>query len=299
MHSKSTPSFAIIIPTWNNLPYLRLCIESIRKNSSLTHEIIVHVNEGVDGTREYLDQEGIRYTESPTNVGVCHAVNMATRASHAPLVCYLNDDMYCLPNWDAALEARIGALGTDLYCLSGTMIEPVFSRNRCVVIADFGTSIETFRERDLLGTRKDFRFRDWYGSVSCPLVMARTLWDRIGGLSEEFSPGMSSDPDLAMKLWKAGCRVFLGVGDSLVYHFQRKSTGRVAKNPGPRQFLEKWGITQSMFVRHYLHMGERATSERLPKPRLTPRFLYDYARSKLKLAGLRARPQRWMRVANL
>ena len=46
--------FSIIIPTLNNLDYLKLCINSLKKNSSLNHEIIIHVNNGTDGTLEYL-----------------------------------------------------------------------------------------------------------------------------------------------------------------------------------------------------------------------------------------------------
>jgi hypothetical protein len=59
-------------------------------------------------------------------------------------------------------------------------------------------------------------------------------------------------------MWDAGCRVFLGVGDSLVYHFQQKSTGKVVKNDGRRQFLHKWGITQATFDRYYLRRGKPA-----------------------------------------
>ena len=78
---------------------------------------------------------------------------------------------------------------------------------------------------------------------------------RLGGYSTELSPGMSSDNDFSMKLWQAGCRRFVGVGDSLVYHFQQKSTGKVKKNDGRRQFLDKWGMTQSTFDRFYLRRG--------------------------------------------
>ena len=46
--------FSIIIPTFNNLEYLKLCLKSIQKNSKFDHEIIVHINEGNDGTLEYL-----------------------------------------------------------------------------------------------------------------------------------------------------------------------------------------------------------------------------------------------------
>ena len=37
--------FSIIIPTYNNHNYLELCIKSIKKNSKLKNEILVHVNE--------------------------------------------------------------------------------------------------------------------------------------------------------------------------------------------------------------------------------------------------------------
>ena len=40
--------FSILIPTWNNLPFLKICVDSIRKNSTYRHQIIVHVNDGSD-----------------------------------------------------------------------------------------------------------------------------------------------------------------------------------------------------------------------------------------------------------
>ena len=41
--------FSIIIPSYNNLNYLKL-YKSIINNSKFNHQIIVHVNEGTDGT---------------------------------------------------------------------------------------------------------------------------------------------------------------------------------------------------------------------------------------------------------
>ena len=75
---------------------------------------------------------------------------------------------------------------------------------------------------------------------------------------------MSSDNDFSMKLWQAGCRRFVGAGDSLVYHFQQKSTGKVVKNDGRRQFLDKWGMTQSTFDRFYLRRGSALPPRRRP-----------------------------------
>ena len=84
------------------------------------------------------------------------------------------------------------------------------------------------------------------------------MWQEVGGYSIEFSPGMSSDNDLTMKLYHAGCRIFLGVGSSLVYHFACVSTGRIKKNDGRKQFLRKWSVSQRDFDKQVLRRGEVA-----------------------------------------
>ena len=51
--------FSIVIPTLNNINYLKLCIKSIKNNSNFNHELIIHVNQGTDGTIEFLKKEKI------------------------------------------------------------------------------------------------------------------------------------------------------------------------------------------------------------------------------------------------
>ena len=55
--------FSIIIPTFNNIDYLKICLNSIKKNSSFDHEIIIHINEGVDGTLEFVKNNNIKFPE--------------------------------------------------------------------------------------------------------------------------------------------------------------------------------------------------------------------------------------------
>ena len=45
---------SIVVPTLNNLNYLKILISSIYKNSIFNHEIIVHVNENLDNTIDFL-----------------------------------------------------------------------------------------------------------------------------------------------------------------------------------------------------------------------------------------------------
>lgn len=248
--------FSIIIPSWNNLEFLKLCISAIRKNSSYPHQIIVHVNEGADGTAEWVKEQEIEFTFTPENAGICRAVNQASELAAADYIVYMNDDMYALPRWDEILADEISKVPGDCFMLSSTMIEPYDTGNACVIVADYGRFAENFNEKKLLEEFSSLNKKDWSGSTWPPALVHRKWWEKVGGYSEEFSPGMSSDDDFAMKMWAEGCRFFKGVSASRVYHFVSKSTGRVVRNNGRIQFLKKWGIKQSMFHRFYLHRGE-------------------------------------------
>ena len=46
--------FTILIPTYNNIDYLKICLDSLKKNSEFNHQIIIHVNEGEDGTLDFV-----------------------------------------------------------------------------------------------------------------------------------------------------------------------------------------------------------------------------------------------------
>ncbi len=276
--------FSIIIPSWNNLALLQLCIRSIRQNSAYAHQVIVHVNDGSDGTLAWVREQGIMYTCSPENIGICLAVNEAAIHATQDYILYLNDDMYCCPGWDTSLINKLKQLDTDLFMLSGTMIEPRDTYNPCVIVRNYGSDAETFDEAKLLTELPRLIKADWYGATWPPTLVSKRWWFKVGGYSSEFSPGMSSDNDFSMKLWHAGCRIFLGIGDSLVYHFQCKSTGKIKKNEGGRQFLHKWGVRQSVFDRYYLRRGTPATGLRLEDPKDTCEFRWQLLRSKLKRA---------------
>lgn len=256
--AQNDAKYSIIIPTWNNLPYLQLCIESLRKNSTYRHQIIVMVNEGADGTKEWVEsQNDFDYVYSETNIGICFGLNACRDLVQTSHILYANDDMYFLPNWDFFMDKMQQSLESESYMISSTMIEP-HGNNPCCIIADFGDDLQTFRENDLLSQCQNLSHPDWSGSTWPPVLVSLDLWDKVGGMSIEFSPGMYSDPDLSLKLWKTGVRNFVGVGNSLVYHFGCKSTKRVKQNKGRQTFIMKWGFSANIFMHRFLKTGEPA-----------------------------------------
>jgi glycosyltransferase involved in cell wall biosynthesis len=253
----SNPVFSILIPTWNNLEYLKLCIDSIRKNSQFSHQVIIHINENNDGTLEWIrSQSDIDYTFSEKNIGICYALNIARELATAKYIVYMNDDMYACPGWDNELIDEIQKIGHNYFFISGTAIEPLDYHNPCVVVNDFGRDIQSFREDKLLREFSNHSIPDWQGATWPPNVVHRDIWDLVGGYSIEFSPGMYSDPDFSMKLWMMGIRLFKGLGKSRVYHFGSRSTGRIRKNNGYYRFIQKWGMTSSTLTKYYLRRGQ-------------------------------------------
>ncbi len=250
------PASSILIPTWNNLEMLRLCIRSIEQNSALPHQIVLHVNQGADGTLDWARERGFSYTASAENIGVCHALNAARTLAAAERMIFFNDDMYACPGWDSALMDEADAVGHERFMLSGTLIEPMRSSNPCVIVADYGRKPEEFREDELLRDAGSLRKDDWQGSTWPPSMVHRDLWDLVGGMSTEFFPGFYSDPDLSMKLWQTGVRFFKGVGASRVYHFRSGTTRRVRFASGRRVFARKWGMTAGVFTKQYLRRGQ-------------------------------------------
>lgn len=287
VHESMAPNdqlFSILIPTWNNLAYLKLCLKSIEKNSTYRHQILIYVNEGSDGTTDWLETQNYEYIHNKENVGVCWALNSLRAKVKTDYILYMNDDMYVCPDWDKFLWEEIQQLPDNKFFLSATLIQPrPFFCKSVIAPANFGENVETFKEQELLDKYQLLPHSDWFGSTWPPNVVHKDIWDLVGGYSIEFSPGMYSDPDFSAKLWMAGIRLFKGLSASRVYHFESISTGRVKKNNGSQQFLSKWGITSASFIRNILRRGEPFEPKLVGKPHIIS-LQKNIFRSRLKKA---------------
>lgn len=200
------------------------------------------------------EQQQVDAVMSGSNLGICYGLNAARPLVKSNYIIYMNDDMLVLPGWDKPLIDEAEERPDDRFMLSSTMTEPKETGNPCVVLADCGSNIREFNEEKALKSMQTLK-EDWSGSMWPPNLVPLSLWDRIGGMSIEYSPGMYSDPDFCMKCWKDGVRYFKGIGSSRVYHFGSQSTGRMKHNPGKQTFTRKWGITPGYFRKSWLQHG--------------------------------------------
>ena len=274
--------FSIIIPTFNNLNYLKVCIKSIKKNSYFNHQIIPHVNIGDDGTCDYLKSENIDYTYTNYNSGICEGMNIASKKSKFKYILYSHDDFYFCPDWDTTLKKEIHLIGHNRFYLSGIMM------NNGPIKFNAGSDLKDFDEKKVLNEYKNFNHFDFQGSTWAPHLIHKDLWKEVGGFSEEFYPGTGSDPDLNMKLWKCGVRIFKGLNDCKVYHFGSIVTRKYKNHPtiktesgskGSKIFLLKWGISIKFFKKYYLNSDNPYDGE-LNEPSKNLIFYIDFLKCK-------------------
>jgi len=236
---------SIIIPTLkDNLPYLKMTVESIKKYAKEDHEIIVVTN---NGPAWDVPIEGIKVIHNEAQ-GQGGAVNLGVKNATNEYIFISDDDVVFSPNWEELTEKV-----KEVEFLSGNFMEneskggaaAPFVRNDC------GNDTETFDwekwEKDSMEMKED-KLEDGFGF---PLLMKKELWERIGGYDESYDPwGSNIDSDLEYSIMLAGVepKRWRGV---LTYHFSQVS-GTFIKPEADEyltrnrnNFERKWGIARA------------------------------------------------------
>jgi len=91
-------NFTIIIPTWNNLKYFKMAVESMERHKGGHGISYVFVNNGsTDGTTQYIQKAVNRVVvHNSQNVGVTKAWNQGVAAAlqlNQDIICICNDDV--------------------------------------------------------------------------------------------------------------------------------------------------------------------------------------------------------------
>tara|TARA_Y100000590_G_scaffold252976_1_gene284171 strand:+ start:252 stop:1100 length:849 start_codon:yes stop_codon:yes gene_type:complete len=243
-------NFTILIPTYNNLKYLKLFCKSIKINSNFEHQLIFHINDGSDGSYDYINNNKYQFTHSKMNIGLCSSITEASKLIKNEYVLYSHDDMYFCKNWDKFLIEEVQKQNNNLFYFSGTNI----SYKNGILNFDCGNTPENFDQIKFDNFCEKDNSPDLQGSHWAPHLIHRDLWTKVGGFSVEFDPGDGSDPDLCMKLWNEGVRTFKCISRFKVYHFGSVTTRKrdININNGTKKFLLKFGFNPRFFRKFYL-----------------------------------------------
>lgn len=273
--------FSIIIPTYNNLNYLKKTIYSIVQNSNFNHELIIHVNDGSDGTLNFITKNNFLFTHSKDNIGLCSSMNTAASKSSTNYILYSHDDMYFCKNWDLYLLSELKKINDNLFYLSGTTV----SVKDGLINYDCGNNPKNFDEDKFDKFCDKDQSPDLQGSHWAPHLIHKDVWNRIGGFSEEFNPGDGSDPDLCMKLWNINVRIFKAISKFKVYHFSSVTTRKrnINLNNGTKIFLLKYGFNPKFFRKYYLRGdGFNVFEGKIKNPEFSISMIFDLLKNKLK-----------------
>ena len=243
------------IPTKNNLRYLKNSINSIRENSSTEYDIVVFVDADNDGTIDWLNENGIRYTTNETNEpkGIAYGYNRCIEVANTPIVCMFHADMYMGKGFDMAILKYL----KPLTVVSGTRIEPPLHPSGLEkIVKDFGMYPEDFKKAefdeyvaDMIEHSKDVTTQ----GIFAPWAIYKEDITSIGMHDESFH-SYHEDSDIFNRFILNDYQI-VQTWEALVYHltcrggqFQDgidKVTTDVVfhkmKNNAFRNYVRKWG----------------------------------------------------------
>ncbi|MFC1771571.1 glycosyltransferase family 2 protein [Candidatus Margulisiibacteriota bacterium] len=272
-----TKKITFVIPTRNNLEFLKLAINSI-KYLLTKHDILILDDASTDGTKEWLaslkDISIIIFrNEGPKRIGIVGMFDKGIEMAKTEIICAFHADMVAGPTLDQNLLKHL----SPKTVVSATRIEPpLHPEGPEKVLKDFGTEAEDFSLDHFLSWSKDFiaSQKDKTSTgIFAPWCMYKKDFQAVEGHDDFFAPQSKEDSDLFNRFALNGYQ-FIQTWEGVVYHFtsrgsrfnkytdgkagQDSSEWQNTNNKNTRNFIRKWGY----FVKH----------DQMMKPIVLPRY---------------------------
>ncbi len=241
------PDVSIIIPAMNKFPITYHCIASlILAHNKATFEVILADDQSSDETTAAEEIiENLNVVRNETNLGFVKTNNKAVKQAKGRYICLLNNDTEVTSGWiDEALSMfeimnDVGAVGCKLIYPDGSLQEAGG------IVWGSGVPWNYGKNQNASHPSYNYSRQADYLSAAA-LFVKKTVWEEVGGFSEEFAPAYYEDTDLAFKIRNAGYKTYY-CPTSEVVHFEGKSNGTSTKSGikkfqaiNSSTFKEKW-----------------------------------------------------------
>ena len=233
------------ISTYNNLPYLKLAIQSVRTHSYWKDApFIIHAENCSDGTDEWLEENADAYDleyyidKNDNTKSIGGGMNFCADRVKTEYINFLHSDFYVTKNWDLELMKVHDKYEDEKLWVNSFRIEPnMFGDTdrpgtHFVPKEAFGAYHEDFNPRLMLDYAKqiadknDFEIPKGEGVSG---LVRKSWWDAIGGNDPLFAPTSWDDYDLFWRMLKEGGK-FLMPTKSIVWHFGARGSHRLEEN---------------------------------------------------------------------
>jgi len=224
---------SFIIPLYNCLPLTQAMLASLRTTlpADLDHEIILIDDGSTDGTHEWLttlNHPAIRVLLNERNLGYAATNNRAVATATGDLLVLLNNDLVLTPGWLEPMLAVHAALQKP-----GTIGNVQLNATTGVIDhAGITVTVKGKPEHDI--TPAPCAPTCCNSSCACSrpspavtgacLLIARDLWQQLGGFDEQFRNG-GEDIDLCFRARTAGYVNAVALR-SVIHHHVSASPGR-------------------------------------------------------------------------
>ncbi|AEB99503.1 glycosyltransferase [Selenomonas sputigena] len=224
---------SIIILSYNTLELLQLCVNSIREYTEAgTYEIIVVENASKDGSAEWLrEQMDLRCIYNEENQGFPKGCNQGLSIAEGTELLLLNSDVIVTKNWLENLcralysAPEVGAVSCVTNCCSNNQqIETSYEN-----VEDMQAFAATYNVSD------PARWERKTTLVGFCFLFKREVFDKVGFLDEQFSPGNFEDDDYSLRILQQGWDLLL-CHDTFIHHFGHAS---FSKGYGDQEVAEK------------------------------------------------------------
>ncbi len=244
------PKVSIVIPTCDQLFYLKQCLESIAEKTTYdNYEIILVENNSKDpATFAYYKEAEQRWPRVKTvywpggwNWSAIN--NFGVKAAQGEYYLLLNNDIKVItPGWieemlSYAQRSDVGAVGAMLYFVNDTIQHAgVILGAEDGMIKPAHAFIQHYRGSN--GFMGRLLYAQEYSAVTgaCMLI-PRRVWDEVGGIDEELAVNYS-DVDLCLRIRQAGRQV-VWTPHAQLYHYESRSRGSTAISAEKREQLER------------------------------------------------------------